>query len=156
MATPILLPWWWKQLVSSKRWHPSTKLNTITSRKTIHLKFYTKICTWILEVRGSVVDWGTVLQGGRSRVQFPMRSLDFFCLPNPSSHTISLGSTQPLTEMSTSNLPRGKERPARKADNLTAICELTVWKMWEPRHLTTLWAFTACYRDSFTVCTWIL
>jgi hypothetical protein len=23
--------------------------------------------------------------------------------------------------------------------------------MWEPRPLTTLWAFTACYRDSFTV-----
>jgi hypothetical protein len=22
--------------------------------------------------------------------------------------------------------------------------------MWEPRHPTTLWAFTACYRDSFT------
>jgi hypothetical protein len=22
--------------------------------------------------------------------------------------------------------------------------------MWEPRHFTTLWAFTACYRDSFT------
>jgi hypothetical protein len=22
--------------------------------------------------------------------------------------------------------------------------------MWEPQHLTTLWAFTACYRDSFT------
>jgi hypothetical protein len=22
--------------------------------------------------------------------------------------------------------------------------------MWEPRPLTTLWAFTACYRDSFT------
>jgi hypothetical protein len=22
--------------------------------------------------------------------------------------------------------------------------------MWEPRHLTTLWASTACYRDSFT------
>jgi hypothetical protein len=21
--------------------------------------------------------------------------------------------------------------------------------MWEPRNLTTLWAFTACYRDSF-------
>jgi hypothetical protein len=30
------------------------------------------------------------------------------------------GSTQPLTEMSTRNLPRGKGRPARKAD---AICE---------------------------------
>jgi hypothetical protein len=34
-----------------------------------------------------------------------------------------LGSTQPLTEMSTKNLPLGKGRPARKADNLTAICE---------------------------------
>jgi hypothetical protein len=38
---------------------------------------------------------------------------------------MALGSTQPLTEMSTRNLPRGKERPARKAD-LTAICELVV------------------------------
>jgi hypothetical protein len=36
---------------------------------------------------------------------------------------MALGSTQPLTEMSTRNLPGGKERPTRKADNLTAICE---------------------------------
>jgi hypothetical protein len=28
-----------------------------------------------------------------------------------------------LTEMSTRNLPGGKKRPARRADNLTAICE---------------------------------
>jgi hypothetical protein len=40
-----------------------------------------------------------------------------------------LGSTQPLTEMSTRNLPGGKGRPARKADNLTAISEPTVKKM---------------------------
>jgi hypothetical protein len=39
-------------------------------------------------------------------------------------------------------------RPARKADNLIAICEPTVYKMWEPRRLTTLWASTACYRDN--------
>jgi hypothetical protein len=39
--------------------------------------------------------------------------------------------------------------PGHKADNLTAICEPTVWKMWEPRRLTTLWASTAYYRDSF-------
>jgi hypothetical protein len=44
-------------------------------------------------------------------------------LPNPSSRTMALGSTQPLTEMSTRDLPRGKGRPTRKADNLTAICE---------------------------------
>jgi hypothetical protein len=47
-----------------------------------------------------------------------------------SSRTVALGSTQPLTEMSTRNLPGeavgGKGRPAHKADNLTAICELTV------------------------------
>jgi hypothetical protein len=36
---------------------------------------------------------------------------------------MALGSTQPVTEMSTRNLPGGKGRPARKADNLTAICE---------------------------------
>jgi hypothetical protein len=36
---------------------------------------------------------------------------------------MTLGSTEPVTEMSTRNLPGGKARPARKADNLTAICE---------------------------------
>jgi hypothetical protein len=47
----------------------------------------------------------------------------FFNLPNPSSRTLALGSTPPLTEMSTRNLPGGKGWPARKADNLTVICE---------------------------------
>jgi hypothetical protein len=70
--------------------------------------------------------------------------------PNPSSRTMVLESTQPLTEMSTRNLPGGKGRTVRKADNITAICEPIVLKMWEPRRLTTLWAFMACYRDSFT------
>jgi hypothetical protein len=39
---------------------------------------------------------------------------------------MALGSTKPLTEMSTGNLPGGKGRPARKADNLTANCEKIV------------------------------
>jgi hypothetical protein len=60
---------------------------------------------------------------------------------------MALGSTQPLTEISTRNLPEGQGRPARKAD-LTAICEPIVWKMWELRRLKTLWASTACYRAS--------
>jgi hypothetical protein len=33
--------------------------------------------------------------------------VDFFNLPNPSTRTMALGSTQPLTEMSTRNLPGG-------------------------------------------------
>jgi hypothetical protein len=37
-----------------------------------------------------------------------------------------LGSTQPLTEMSTRNIPGVKERPTRNGDNLTAIYEPTV------------------------------
>jgi hypothetical protein len=37
-------------------------------------------------------------------------------------------STRPLTETSTRNLPGGKGGPARKADNLTAICEPVVWR----------------------------
>jgi hypothetical protein len=52
---------------------------------------------------GRVTGWGTLLQVGRSRVQVPMRSLDFFSLPNPSGRTMALGLTQPLTEMSTRN-----------------------------------------------------
>jgi hypothetical protein len=59
---------------------------------------------------------------GRSQIRVPMKRF-FFNLPNPSSRTMALGSTQPLIEMSTRNLPGGKGRPARKADNVTAICE---------------------------------
>jgi hypothetical protein len=44
----------------------------------------------------------------------------------PSRRTMSLGLTQPLTQMSTRNLPGGKGRPARKVDNLTVICEPNV------------------------------
>jgi hypothetical protein len=53
----------------------------------------------------------------------PSEVIGFFNLPNPSSRTMALGSTQPLTEMSTRDLPGGIGRPARKADNLTTIYE---------------------------------
>jgi hypothetical protein len=43
--------------------------------------------------------------------------IGFFNLPNPSSRTVALGSTQSLTEMSTRYLPAVKERLALKADN---------------------------------------
>jgi hypothetical protein len=49
--------------------------------------------------------------------------MDFINLPNPSSRTMALGWSHPLTEKSTRKLPGSKELPARKADNLTAICE---------------------------------
>jgi hypothetical protein len=58
---------------------------------------------------------------------------------------VVLGSTQPITEISIRNLPGDKARPARKSDNLTAICEPIVWNIRDPRRLTTIWASTAFY-----------
>jgi hypothetical protein len=84
-----------------------------------------------------------MLQAGRLPVQGP-DEVDFFNLSNPSSCTMALGSTQPLTEMSTRNFPGVKKRPARRADNLAAICEPNVCKLWEPQPLTTPRATTAC------------
>jgi hypothetical protein len=66
-----------------------------------------------------------MLQAGRSPVRVP-DEIDFFNLPDPSSLIMALGSTQPLIEMSTRNLPGGKKRPARKVDNLAANYEPNV------------------------------
>jgi hypothetical protein len=67
-----------------------------------------------------------MLQAGRSWGWIPDEVIGFFSLFNFSSRTMALGSTQPLTEMSTRNLPGGKGRPARGADNLTTFCEAIV------------------------------
>jgi hypothetical protein len=101
-----------------------------------------------------------------SRVRLPMRSLPFFSLPNPSSLTINLGSTQHLTEMSTRNLPGSKGRPALKANKLAAICELTgildvSQHYWLPRFVTktdlpNIVYIVPSYRSQFLyiVCLW--
>jgi hypothetical protein len=67
-----------------------------------------------------------MLQAGRLPVRIPNEVDFFFNLHNPSSLTRVLASTQPLTEMSNRNFPGGKKRPARRADNLAAICEPNV------------------------------
>jgi hypothetical protein len=62
----------------------------------------------------------------------PDEVIGFFSWTDPSNCTMVLGLAQPLTEMSTRNLPGCEGRLAHKADNLIAICEPTVQKMWEP------------------------
>jgi hypothetical protein len=56
----------------------------------------------------------------------PDDTIEFLNWPDSSRRTIALGSTQPLTEMSTTILPGGREQPVCKADKVTAICEPTV------------------------------
>ena len=62
------------------------------------------ICDW---ARGGAVGWGSALQAGRSRVQLPMISLEFFIDIILPGALLVLGSTQPLTEMSTRNISYG-------------------------------------------------
>jgi hypothetical protein len=52
---------------------------------------------YLLWTRGSIVGWNTMLQAGRFPVGVP-NEVDFFNLPNPSSRTMALGPTQPLTK----------------------------------------------------------
>jgi hypothetical protein len=60
-----------------------------------------------VRTRGSAAQ---LVQAERSRVPFPMRSLDF------SNDLVALVSTPPLTSMSIRNLPGGKRRPTHKTD----------------------------------------
>jgi hypothetical protein len=76
------------------------------------------------------------------------RGFDYRCLwiwngPNPSSRTMALGSTRPLTEMSIRNLSGGKGRSARKADLTSTVnrlhrkyVSLDVWQHGPPRPVT--------------------
>jgi hypothetical protein len=69
-------------------------------------KVHIVVLCFMMGTRGSVVGRGTILQAGRSRVRVPMMWI-FFNLPHLSSSIMPLGSTQPLTEMRTRNLPGG-------------------------------------------------
>jgi hypothetical protein len=88
-----------------------------------------------------------VLQAGRSPVRVA-DAVNFSYLPNPSGRIMALGSTQPLKEMSTRNLPGGKSgrriglttlppTVSRMSENVGALTSLS------PKGLLGL------YRDNF-------
>jgi hypothetical protein len=73
---------------------------------------------------GSVNGTGDISQKVSGSI--PNEVIGFFDWPNAFSRTITLGSIQPLTEISTRILPEGKGLPVYKADNLNAIYESIV------------------------------
>jgi hypothetical protein len=73
--------------------------------------------------RGSVVGWGTILQAGRSLVRFPMRSLDFSMNLILPAALWSWGRPSLQQKWVPGIFLWRKRRLARKADNLTDICE---------------------------------
>jgi hypothetical protein len=77
-------------------------------------------------MRHSIIWLGKYATSRKVTGSIPDKVIEIFSWPNPSSRTMALGSTQPLTEMSTRNLSAGKERLTSKADNLTAICDKIV------------------------------
>jgi hypothetical protein len=78
-----------------------------------------------LEARGSLV----VLQDGRSRVRDPMRYIVSIYLIVPAALGPGVHSASNRNEYQKQKInffPGSRERPVRRAGNLTAICEPTV------------------------------
>jgi hypothetical protein len=92
---------------------------------------------------------GIILQSGRLRVRFPIRSLDFSTYPF--SHTMAVRSAQPHNTMSTRNLPDVKAgRRVRFITSPQSVNPLST-KMWIPQRIANVWVSASCYRDGFTI-----
>ena len=69
----------------------------------------------------------------------PAGVIEIFRWHKPSDRTMVLGSTQPLTEISTRSISWGVKAPVRKADNLPPSCAVAM-KSGNLNFLRTLWA----------------
>jgi hypothetical protein len=86
-------------------------------------------------------------------VLIPDEVAGFLNLPNRASFSVVCRLTESLTEMNTRNFALRKGLPVAETGSLTAICELSVLKIWMPQCFTTVWASMAFYEDSFAFLT---
>jgi hypothetical protein len=78
--------------------------------------------------------WVDIIKMGLRKIVYKLEDRLFYCRMRwifsiyliVSAALWTLGSTRPLTEMSTRNLAGGKKRPVRRADKLAAIYEPNV------------------------------
>jgi hypothetical protein len=91
------------------------------------------------------------LKVGRSRVRFSMRSLDFSIdLILPAALWPGVDSATNRNEYQESSWGVKGDLQARKANKFTAICEPIIYRICGSLDVSTLWASTVYYRDSFT------
>ena len=96
-------------------------------------------CSWL---RHCATNW-------KVTGSIPNDVIGIFHWQNPSSRTMALGSTQPLTEIGTENISWGWRRPVCRADNLSPSCA-NCFEMWELQTAETLMACPGLFRDLFT------
>jgi hypothetical protein len=94
-----------------------------------------------------VVGWGILLRVGRSRVRFQILFFSIYLILPAALWPWGLLSL--WQKWVPGIILASKALQTRKAD-FTAIWKPTVYEMWDPQRLTTLWVSTTCYRDSFT------
>ena len=98
----------------------------------IFLFFYTFMTVHLWATGTTVAQWlRRCATNWKVTGSIPDGVIGIFHWRNPSDSTMDLGSTQPLTEMSTRRISWGLMRPVRKADNLTtSLCRCH--EIWEP------------------------
>jgi hypothetical protein len=113
----------------------STQENTNRINAHIGIRAYSGIRTHDSALEGAktvhALDCTATVRSLEVAGSIPDEVIGFLNLAIPSRRRMALGFTQPLTEMSTRNLPGGKARSANKAHNHSIICEPTVQTMWE-------------------------
>jgi hypothetical protein len=86
-----------------------------------NIKVFFKLISLFINMNAIMGEHGSMVAG-----LIPIEITGYFNWPNTSSHTMAQKSSQPLTEMSTRNLP------GVRSDNITTNWELTLCTMWEP------------------------